>query len=250
MKTFVAIVLLCAAAKACATTLLPAPEPAPLPEVDPAQRVPFPDWLPASVRGGAPGGTTNILGMSAEWVFPPPADRPGIVAVAFSNRLDRKIAVEGLENPASEEGGAIFCRAVEAGGGYRFLEGFPKDDDFGPNAVYFAAGRVRRYEIRLPAELLADAAGSQGIALAYATRQERGQVVHWAECAPLPVSAVSPEPGVAGTNEWRTLVAYWATNGIHYGSAGMQDVIRDYPEFGPYFPGVVLDESLPEAFRL
>jgi hypothetical protein len=30
----------------------------------------------------------------------------------------------------------------------------------------------------------------------------------------------------------------------------MPDVLRDFPEFAPFFPGVVLDAALPEAFRI
>jgi hypothetical protein len=64
------------------------------------------------------------------------------------------------------------------------------------------------------------------------------------------VPALAPEPGAAGTNEWQSLVGYWSTNGIPHGPAGMPDVLRDFPEFAPFFPGVVLDATLPEAFRI
>jgi hypothetical protein len=30
----------------------------------------------------------------------------------------------------------------------------------------------------------------------------------------------------------------------------MPDVLRDFPEFAPFFPGVVLDAAIPEAFRI
>jgi hypothetical protein len=135
------------------------------------------------------------------------------------------------------------CLALQA-------EGIPPFDVSIPDLREFGTGAVWRTVFRLPSATLAAAADSQGLVLAYAARQERHEVVYWADCAPLAVPVAAPGPGVAGTNEWRSLVGYWATNGIPHGPAGMPDVLRDFPEFAPFFPGVVLDATLPEAFRI
>jgi hypothetical protein len=216
----------------------------------PAQLAPIPDWVPASMRGNRPGGADGVLATGAAWVVPPPPGRPGIVAVTFSNRMAQAVLAPRTGSPFAEGKGGMLCFAVGAGGGWTALDGFPRREVFGPDEQLLAAGVTFRRSFRLPPGLLAGAAGSEGLALAYAARQEADDLVYWAACPPLPVPPVAPEPGTAGTNEWRSLAAYWATNAIPYGPAGVQDVLRDYPEFAAFFPGVVLDTALPEAFRI
>jgi hypothetical protein len=81
-------------------------------------------------------------------------------------------------------------------------------------------------------------------------RDPHSGLVYWAEATALAVPAPAQESGVCGSNEWAQLLGYWATNGIPYGIGGPEHVLADYPEFAPFFPGVVLDASLPEAFRI
>jgi hypothetical protein len=81
-------------------------------------------------------------------------------------------------------------------------------------------------------------------------RDPHSGLVYWAEATALAVPAPAQESGVCGSNEWAQLLGYWSTNGIPYGVGGPEQVLADFPEFAPFFPGVVLDAALPEAFRI
>jgi hypothetical protein len=210
--------------------------PSPLAPLAPGEQVSLPTWLPADAVFEGAVGRTNVLSLEARWLFGPVPGRPAFAWLCYSNRTAHAYVFERARGDYRDRRGVLP------------LAGFPECAAMRSPAVHFEAGEWFDARVRLPAEFAAAAAGAAGLVLAYIDHEE--PYVFWAESAAIPPPATSSAPGTAGTNEWAQLVGSWSTNGMPYGVGGPEPILADYPEFAPFFPGVVLDASLPEAFRI
>jgi hypothetical protein len=108
--------------------------------------------------------------------------------------------------------------------------------------------------VPLPLETQNLLAGAQGLSVAYhcaTVKAPTGSVEAWVEAGPLPVApsgADHPEP--LTQSEWAAWVLGWSQQSQQGVGLWPQDVLEDHPDAAPFFPGVVLDASLPEAFRV
>jgi hypothetical protein len=212
----------------------------------PGEEVAPPAWLPADALFEGAAGRTNVVTLEARWLFAPVAGRPAYAWLSYSNRTAHACLFERVLGDYRDRRG-VLPLAVAADGVRQALAGFPDCAGLLSPGAHFESGERQSERVRLPASTVDAAAGAAGLVFAYVDHEE--PYVFWAESAALPVPAASTEPGTAGTNEWAQLVGFWAAHGMGY-PARPSEILSEFPEFAPFFPGVVLDASLPEAFRI
>jgi hypothetical protein len=214
----------------------------------PGAAPPVPAHIAAALAPLAPGAQyvlcTNTLAVSVRYVQPPLPGRAARVEVVYSNLTAGAYHVSGIDDTYRPNGVRYF--ALRPDGSRELLrDEARKELTYAPRLV---AGATVSRLLRMSPAVVNAVAGSEGVVVAYAMRMSSGWYLY-AESTPLPVlpEPWEGDPPPLTQADWQAQLTNCVGQGV---VPDPYEVLADFPDAAPYFPGVVLDAALPEAFRI